>query len=524
VDAAGERSVWHQRAGRGAAWAPLSEHTDADCVVVGAGITGLTLGALLVAEGRRVVVLERNRIASGTTGSSSAHLTLALDTDYRTLATRFGDEAVRQVVDSVRLALEVIERIATRGGRSCGFQWVPGFKFCEERAQAEELSEEGECARHLGIAVAQAERLPLPFPCATALRFEQQAQLDPVAYCDLLADAIVAGGGRIFEGTGVLEAFDDHVVTADGWRVNARHVALATHTPLGLVPTLQTRLGVFTSYCVAARLALPIEPGLYWDCHDPYHYVRALDDGTSVLAGGEDHRTGRDRFPARRVRALKEWLRARLPIESMLACWSHEFFEPADGLPYIGLVPGARSRYVATGFSGTGLTFGTVSALLIRDLVMHGESPWQEVYAPSRWKPLASSRNFAKENLGVAWQLLSGRVRGEDTSLVALQPDRGCIARQGGGDTVAAYRDREGELHLMSPRCTHMGCTVAWNDFDKSWDCPCHGGRFRPTGEPLYGPPVAPLERVEAPARRVAVGSDSVAADDARSRALGVDE
>jgi Rieske Fe-S protein len=65
---------------------------------------------------------------------------------------------------------------------------------------------------------------------------------------------------------------------------------------------------------------------------------------------------------------------------------------------------------------------------------------------------------------------------------------------------AAAYRDRDGELHLLSPRCRHFGCTVAWNDLDKTWDCPCHGGRYRATGEPLYGPPVAPLERLEQPA------------------------
>ena len=104
----GLRSVWHRRPPGSRHFPALSQHLGVDCVVVGAGITGLTTAALLAAEGRRVAVLERNQIASGTTGSSSAHLTYALDTDYRTLVTRFGDDTVRGVVESLRAALDTI--------------------------------------------------------------------------------------------------------------------------------------------------------------------------------------------------------------------------------------------------------------------------------------------------------------------------------------------------------------------------------------------------------------------------------
>src|SRR5262245_33672874 len=108
------RSIWHQRSGaEGVRHPALAQHLNVECVVVGAGITGLTLAALLSAAGRRVAVLERGRIASGTTGSSSAHLTYALDTDYRTLVSRFGDEAMRNVIQSIGVALDTIEHYAT---------------------------------------------------------------------------------------------------------------------------------------------------------------------------------------------------------------------------------------------------------------------------------------------------------------------------------------------------------------------------------------------------------------------------
>jgi nucleotide-binding universal stress UspA family protein/nitrite reductase/ring-hydroxylating ferredoxin subunit len=62
------------------------------------------------------------------------------------------------------------------------------------------------------------------------------------------------------------------------------------------------------------------------------------------------------------------------------------------------------------------------------------------------------------------------------------------------GSKVAAYRDDGGEVHVVSPRCTHMGCTVDWNDAEKTWDCPCHGSRYAWSGEVIEGPATKGLD------------------------------
>jgi glycine/D-amino acid oxidase-like deaminating enzyme/nitrite reductase/ring-hydroxylating ferredoxin subunit len=474
---------------------PLDRDWQADIAIAGGGITGLSLARLLVAEGLNVVVLERGRIGSGTTGATTAHITAALDLDYATLVSRFGEEAARLVIESVNQAIDRIEKTAGALGSHCGFERLSGYKYIDDEGDLGALEREAEIGRRLGVDVRLMGDVMLPSAWRAALCFERQAQFHPLAYLDGLALDIVAAGGVIFEHTAVTEASEGGFQVAGGHRVTARHIVHATHTPIGLVPTIQTRLAAITSYVLAAELETPIPRALYWDSENPYHYVRTLGDGSRILAGGEDHPTGREDDTRARHHALELWVRKRFPIRAIEQRWSHEFFEPADGLPYVGALPGG-SQLVAAGYSGTGMTFGSMAAGLLCDLIVRGASPWKDVYSPARLGPLAGGRNVAVENARIGWRFVADRIRSRAPAAVAdLAHDTGRIARIDGRQ-VAVYRDLRGDVHYLSPRCTHLGCIVAWNDSEKTWDCPCHGGRFHPTGKVLYGPPVEDLGRV----------------------------
>ena len=495
------QSTWMRDAGfpGGAKTYPtLAEDRSADVVVIGAGITGLTTALLLARSGLRVLVVERDRVASGTTSRSTAHLTSVLDVSFEHLVGRFGEDAARTVVESSVRAIDEIERLARAIGPHCAFRRVPGYRFSEEEKGAAQLPREAALAASLGLVVQSEPSVPLSFACH-AIRFDHQAELDPIAYVRGLAELASAAGAAIFEHSPVVETGDDAIRIASGPRVSARHVIEATHTPVGLVAAIQTRLAAMTSYVLEARIDEPLPPALFWDTADPYHYVRAVGDGRRILVGGEDHGTGRERDPFARFAALETWTRARFPVASIEERWSHELFQSADGLPYVGLLPGAKTHWVAAGFSGTGLTFGTAAALALHDLVTVGASPWEAVYSPRRLKPLASAPSMARENLEIGWRFVADRLRG-GAALDSLAVDSGRVERVG-RKQVAVYRDLRGDLHLLSARCPHLGCIVGWNDAEKTWDCPCHGGRFAATGKVLYGPPVTNLAHESASAR-----------------------
>jgi Rieske Fe-S protein len=168
--------------------------------------------------------------------------------------------------------------------------------------------------------------------------------------------------------------------------------------------------------------------------------------------------------------------------------------EPADGLPFIGKPDAEQEIYVATGFSGNGTTFGSLAAMLIRDKILGRANPYAELFAADRAKVLSSLPSLISENAGTVRHLVGDRLRGVSSEpLENLRAGSGCIIKAE-GEKLAVYRDQDGSLRALSAVCTHKGCQVAWNQVERSWDCPCHGSRFDTQGQVLDGPATKPLE------------------------------
>jgi Rieske Fe-S protein len=107
---------------------------------------------------------------------------------------------------------------------------------------------------------------------------------------------------------------------------------------------------------------------------------------------------------------------------------------------------------------------------------------------------LASARDVIAENLDVMRRFVVDRFAGKPVADEQIPPGCGQVVSRN-GRLVAIYRDPSGALFRMSPVCTHAGCIVHWNEAERTWDCPCHGGRFTADGRRFYGPPASDLDR-----------------------------
>jgi Rieske Fe-S protein len=213
-----------------------------------------------------------------------------------------------------------------------------------------------------------------------------------------------------------------------------------------------------------------------------------------VILGGESHKTGQEDDERLRYAALSEWSLDTFDIEAVEAQWSAQDFMPVDGLPFVGRQLPGSNVFVATGFKKWGMTNGTAAGLMIADAIAGRDNPWLATFDASRQKSTLSSKDLYKENANVAQQFIGDRLSTlRPPSADTLAPGEGGIVTCA-GNKVAAYRDDDGTLHAVSPVCTHLGCLVAFNTAEKSWDCPCHGSRFTVDGEVIQGPATDDLE------------------------------
>jgi len=496
-------SLWQAHPPR-ARYPRLGRDLTVDVVIVGGGITGLTAAWLLKRGGKRVAVLELAEVGSGSTGRSSGHLTALPDQPLDKLVSDFGEEGARSVLRNGQEAIDLVESIAAGGG-DVGFERVPGYRFTEHADQVERLRKESMLAARLGLSAGFVDSVPLPFPVPGALRVERQGQIDPMRYLESLVERVAGDGSYVFEHTRVEQIQDGPPcrVVAGSHTVQAATVIEATHTPLQRSLGIQSRTGPHMSYVMGLRVRGTLPLLLAWDTADPYHYLRRVRDesGEYLLVGGEDHKTGQESDPVSRLEDLYDYARFHFPVESVEWSWSHQVFESADGLPFIGRKPGHEHVLVAGGFSGTGLTFGTMAGKMLSTLAQGFDAPGAELYSPARIKPLAAAREFLRENLNVAWHLVADRLQShEEEGKLPLRPCQGRVMDLDGRH-VAVYRDESNDLHVLSPVCPHAGGIVSWNDFEKTWDCPCHGGRFFPTGSLMSGPPTENLQIIPDPSR-----------------------
>ena len=486
---------------------PLTADEQCDVVVIGSGIAGLSTAYELSRLGRDVVVIDRGRIGGGMTSRTTAHLATELDDFYAELIKARGEDEARLHHDSQVAAVNRIEAICRDEGIEADFRRLDGYLIPTDEGPVADLQEEYEACRKIGVEVEWADRAPIPgLDSGRCLRFPNQGRFHPTRYLAGLADAIVRTGGRFYSET--VHVGDEEkdgrveITTEKGPVVRARAAVFATNSPTNNKVEIHSKQIPDRTYVIAGRVPKGSVPdALVWDTYDSYHYVRIQEWGEEedlLIVGGEDHRSGEADDMDQRFARLTDWTRKRYPSFGKADYrWSGQVLEPADFMPYSGRNPGSENIYIHTGDSGQGITNGVAGSLTIAPLILGEDSRYAPLFDPGR-KPAAmkSLGEFVRGQIGAAKNLAEHLGPGELDSVDELKPGEGGIIRRG-LRKVAAYRDLDGTLIERSANCTHLGCLVHWNGFERCWDCPCHGSQFAPDGKVLNGPAVQPLAEAE---------------------------
>lgn len=467
----------------------LSQNITTDVCVVGGGISGVSIAYQLAKKGHKVVLLEGARIASGQSGRTTAHLTYQVEEQLSRLLNHMNKERLEIFVNSHKKAIDMIEETIFEEKIDCDFKRLDGYLFLGPQDNLDILKEEVRIGHEIGLDLSLIDTVPAFPNFGPAVVYPRQAQFHPKKYISGLLKAMEGQDVDIFENSHVkdfkinFELAD--LVTEQGFVVSAKHLVIATDSPVNNRIYIHTKQTAYRTYVVGFEMNTKMQVPLFWDTAEPYHYIRQANN--ILMIGGEDHRSGQSPKNDPLV-TLERWARSKFSILGEVKWrWSGHIFEPIDQIGYIGRNPGyEKNVYLVTGQSGIGMTSSAIASSIIPDLIDGISNSMIEVFDPSR-KSLRETTHYIKDNSVTAYQYKDWLTPGDFKNELQIPTDQGGVIVDGLTKSCVFHNEND-EYEKKSAVCTHLGGIVHWNELEKTWDCPCHGSRFNLHGKVIEGP------------------------------------
>lgn len=480
---------------------PKMQNVTVDVAIIGAGIAGITAAYLLKKAGKTVALVEAQQIAVGASGHTTAKVTSLHQLIYAELIDKIGEDKARLYGESNQAGVDFVASTVEKEGIDCDFQRNNTYSFAESQDNLDKIQKEYDAAVKLGLPAEFAVETTLPFDIAGAIKFTNQAQFHVRKYLLHLANTIGGDGSYVFENSRVqtVEEGTPCKVFANDTTLQATDVLLTTHLPIMDQGLFFAKTYPQRSYIIGAKISEEKAPeGMYIGVGKNYHSIRttpAEDGGLLLLIGGGGHKVGSKSETEESYQELESYIHSHFGIDKIDYRWSSQDYESFDKLPYIGkLTPANNHIYVATGFSLWGMSKGTMAGMILSDLVQGKANPWADLYDSLRATPFVTKESI-KNNLDVGMHWVGDRLKGlQNWSTDDVQPGEGKIITLE-GEKVGIYKDETGKVTAVNATCPHLACIVNWNSAEKSWDCPCHGGRFTCEGKVIQGPAVKDLEQ-----------------------------
>ncbi len=409
----------------------LEGEVKTDVLIIGGGIAGLLTAHFLHDRGIKYLLVEKNRICSGTTQNTTAKITSQHGLIYNKLVKKYGAEKAVMYYRANEEALTEYKKLCQ--GIDCDFEIKDNYVYSV--SDREMLEQEMSTLTAMGCKAKLFDTLPLPINITGAVRFGNQAQFHPLKFLGALAKNL-----NIFENTFVREMKGNTAVT-DKAVIRAENVIVATHFPfINKHGLYSLKLYQHRSYVLALENAQQLD-GMYVD--ESKMGLSFRNYGDFLLLGGGSHRTGKN---GGNWAELRRFAAEHYKSSAEVARWAAQDCMSLDSVPYIGSYSANTHRlFVVSGFNKWGVTGAMVAAKLLLDCVTDNKNDYSQLFAPDR--------NMLNS------QLLANAVE----SAIGL-------------------------VGFTGRRCPHLGCSLKWNRAEHSWDCPCHGSRFDERGALLDNP------------------------------------
>ncbi len=474
-----------------------------DILIIGGGLTGLTAAYLLKDTGYKIGIIEGSTIGYGTTGFTTAKITVQHDIIYDYLIDSFGLDKAKQYLKANEEGIRLIKDIINTNNIDCDFTKQTAYVYAAREDEKESIKKEYEAYKKLEIDGFYTENTKLPIKTFGAIGIKNQGQFNPLKYLYSLLNILLKNSSiEIYEHVRALSIephSTDHIVKTEHGDIYAKKVVVASHYPFdndfGL---FFLRLYQEKSYAMAVKTASESFDGMYINVNDPIYSMRYQysDKEDILILGGGNHRVAVKEDEEDSYKELEDFLKENFKDYVIKAKWSTQDCMTYDKIPYIGNISNnVENIYVATGFNKWGMSSSAASAIIIRNKILDIDDDFSEIFDPSRITPILSTKEFLPTGAVIASGFIK-RIIPISDELFDVNRGEGKIVNYN-GRKVGVYKDESGDYFCINPVCTHMKCAVSFNGAEKTWDCQCHGSRFDVNGKILEGPAVYPLHKIK---------------------------
>lgn len=474
----------------------LNENLKVDCLIIGAGLAGLSCAYEMLPYSNNIVVVDQNRIYQNTTSSTTAKVTFQHGYIYHDLIKKHNLDSARLYKDFNEFGLNRIQDIIERENISCDFKLVNSYLFALNENELKNIENERVAYQKLGIHFKETSIDPV-ISKYKALQIKEQGRFNVVKYLDKLSDILVERGIKIFEETKIVEVNNSKkpiAKTLNNFSIIANKIIICSHYPfykkfnfyfMKMIPQI--------AYATIGKANKTIEDANYINTDSKntiaIRYIN-IDGEDKILVSGATHNSNKFIPEFEQINQLKSFGKNHLQIDDFEYTWSGQDYQSTDYFPYIGEVK--KNIYMIAAFNEWGMAASIAAATMIKDLLVRRKSPYEKIFKPKRVK---LTKDLLIYNTKMLPTLIKTRIFPQCRTW-KLSPNTGKVVKYR-GLPVGMYKDEDGKIYLVKAICPHMHCGLRFNSVDKTYDCKCHGSRFKYNGKQIDGPSKYNLEIID---------------------------
>lgn len=446
----------------------LDKDISCDVLIIGAGITGLSTAYHLMNHNLRIVVVDRNEIGNGVTAKTTGKITYLQELIYTKFKNELGEEISKKYLQSQLEAIDILTNIIKKEKIACDLEQVKSFVYTKEDAELAKLKEEKKLLEKLGIDVKDYNK---------AIAVNDTYVFHPIKYLMRLKEILLNNNVEIYEKTNIIEIKkeDQYIGLTENHSIKAKKVVLACHYPFFLFPLLfpvkchleksyiatiknkNRKMSMITTKIPTTSLRYHLDNMIYLNSSHPISTKNNEKDNFNNLIN-DAKKLGKIDY-----------------------IWSNQDIITFDSLPMIGKI--TDDLLIGTGYNTWGMTNGSLAGKILSDIILNNENEFIDLFSLERHKSLNSVKNILVEIIR----------NGKSFTINKIKKDKSWYKEKlyftkRNGKAIAIYIDENNKEHIVYNKCPHLKCSLIFNEFEKTWDCPCHGSRFDLDGNCIEGP------------------------------------